>query len=178
LDESPFFPDKWKVIVPGGPPGRAATFARRFFVDPYDPELIYLLDSSEIKVSLDGGQSWRPDPFLQQALTSGGKLLISSPSVLTDMLFVRDERFTRFAFGDAGVFCTTNGLQWFTLLNSIALPGQPQSGFFDPVSNPSDRALYVSVEGRGVLRLGGIPLPEPFDPQVYGLLEFAAILEA
>src|SRR5207249_4465259 len=47
----------WNVIVPGGPPGRESFAATRFFVDPYNPSLIYLVDSTEIRVSLDGGAS-------------------------------------------------------------------------------------------------------------------------
>jgi hypothetical protein len=55
---------------------------------------------------------------------------------------------------------------------------RPESGFFDPLSNPADRALYVTVEGKSVLRVGGIPAPPPLDePPVYDLMEFAAILE-
>jgi hypothetical protein len=62
----------------------------------------------------------------------------------------------RFAFGTAGVFWTENfGVEWFPILKSIALPGRPESGFFDPLWNQSDRALYVDCEGRSILRSGG-----------------------
>ena len=169
----------WKTIVPGGPPGRSATSAFRFFVDPFRPEIIYLVDSSGIKVSLDGGESWLPEPGLTLAVTAGGKIRSPSRSVILDMLFSRGESRTRFAFGDAGVFCTVNGFDWFPVLDAIAIPGRPESGFFDPLSDPTDRALYVTLEGRSVLRVGGIPGPPPFEPPpVYDLLEFAAILEA
>jgi hypothetical protein len=167
----------WKPIVPGGPFGRSAGYALRFFVDPFDPEVIYLVDrSGVIKVSLDGGDSWLPERSLNRAVTAGDKIKSGTSSVLVDMLFSRGERATRFAFGDAGVFCTINGFEWFTLLDSIAIPGRPESGFFDPLSDPWDRALYVTFEGRSVLRLGDIPGPPPFQPpHVFDLMEYAAI---
>jgi hypothetical protein len=165
----------WRQIVPGGPPGRTATFARRFFADPYGPQVIYLLDLSAILISLDGGESWLQDPSLNEAATAGGRLSMSV-SILRDMLFVRGEPFTRFAFGNAGVVGTTDGFQWRTLLSSLALPGRPEGGFFDPVSDPSDRALYVACEGRGVLRVSPIPAPAVNPPPTFGFLEFAAIL--
>lgn len=169
----------WRTIVPGGPPGHSASFALRFFVDPFRPNLLYLVDSSGIKISLDGGENWLPDPGLTLVATAGGKIISPSRSVILDMLFGRGESRTRFAFGDAGVFCTVNGFDWFTVLDAIQIPGRPESGFFDPLSDPTDRALYVTVEGRSVLRVGGLPEPPPFDePPVYDLLEFAAIIEA
>jgi len=109
--------------------------------------------------------------------TAGGLIKMSS-TVIQDMLFVRNEPFTRFIFGDAGVFCTVNGFEWFPLLNTIAFPGRPESGFFDPVSDPANRALYVTVNGRGVLKLAPIPVPEIEPPPLIDLMEFAAILDA
>jgi photosystem II stability/assembly factor-like uncharacterized protein len=166
----------WKAIVPGGSTGATAEKARQFFVDPYNPKLIYLLDRSAIRASLDGGESWFVEPSLTQAATAGGLISVDSGFVLTDMLFVRNEPTTRFAFGRAGVMFTTDGFQWNTILSTLALPGYPESGFFDPVSNPSDRALYVNLEGRSVLRLSPIPAPEIQPPPVFGLFELAAIL--
>jgi hypothetical protein len=170
----------WKTIVPGGPPGRSASQALSFFVNPYDPAIIYLVDKlSGIKLSLDGGASWLPDARLAQAVSANRKIKNPSPTVISDMLFLRGEERTRFVFGDAGVFCTLDGFNWITLLDAIAIPGRPESGFFDPISDPNDRALYVELEGRSVLRLGGIPGPPPFQPPPeFDLLEFAAILEA
>jgi hypothetical protein len=172
----------WNPIVPGGPPGRQSVFAAKFFVDPYNPSLISLVDTppkrtGDIRVSLDGGASWLPEPSLKKAVTAGGLISISA-SVIQDILFVRNEPFTRFVFGDAGVFCTTNGFEWFPLLNSIAFPGRPESGFFDPVSDPANRSLYVSTNGRSVLRLSPIPGPEIEPASVIDLMEFAAIVEA
>ena len=68
---------QWRVLVPGGPPGRTATKARRFFVDPFNASLIYVLDSDAFRVSLDGGASWLFDDRLTDAVTGGGKLDIA-----------------------------------------------------------------------------------------------------
>jgi hypothetical protein len=146
----------WKTIVPGGPPGQAATGMISFFVDPHHPEIIYLVDKSGIKISLDGGGSWLPEMRLSLAVTANGKLRANTKSVSPDMIVSRGEEPTRFAFGDAGVFVTVNGFDWFTLLDAVAIPGRPESGFFDPLSDPFDRAVFVELEGRSILRAGPV----------------------
>ena len=160
---------KWDKIVTG---------ALRWFVDPFDPDTLYVLDYGGVKVSADGGASFQPDFWLNYVATAGGKLTISR-SLIQDMLFMRGERMTCFAFGTAGVFWSADfGVQWYTLLNSFALPGRPESGFFDPITDPADRALYVECESRGLLRIGGVPEQPPFQPPPPppDLMEFAAIL--
>jgi len=155
--------------VPVGP-------ALSWFVDPHDPDVIYVLDLQGVKLSVDGGASWFLDVDLTTAVTGAGKLTISA-SLLQDMVFSRGERQTVFAMGTAGVACTNNfGLTWFPVLNSVARPGRPESGFFDPLSDQSDRAVYVECEGRGVLRVGGLPALPPFQPQQpIDLMTFAAL---
>lgn len=167
----------WDKIVPSGPQGSIAGAALRWFVDPFDPGTIYVLDYGGVKVSADGGESFAPDFWLTYVVTADGKLSIGK-SLLQDMLFMRGERATRFAFGTAGVFWSADfGVQWYTLLNSFALPGRPESGFFDPITDPSDRALYVECEGRSLLRIGGVPEQPPFQPPPpFDLMELAAIL--
>jgi hypothetical protein len=145
-------------------------------VHPYEARVVYLLDNFAIKVSTDGGESWIVDRSLTGAATAGG-LLSLGPGVLRDMVFVREEPLTAFALGNAGVSYTLDGVQWFTLLSSLALPGRPEGGFFDPVGDPGDRALYVALEGRGVLRIGGVPAPARGAQPSFGLLEFAAIAD-
>lgn len=154
----------WNMIVPNNTLTTPVRSALRWFVDPYEPATIYVLDKDGVKVSADGGNSWFLDAHFTRAITADRKLTISA-SLLQNMLFMRGERQTRFAFGTAGVFWTDNfGIEWLTVLNSIALPGRPESGFFDPLSNQSDRGLYVECEGRSVLRIAGIPGPPPFQP--------------
>jgi hypothetical protein len=166
----------WDTIVPNITLLTPVKAALRWFVDPYEPNTIYVLDADGVKVSVDGGRSWDLDARFTRVITADGKLAIST-SLLQDMLFLRGERQTRFAFGTAGVFWTDNfGVEWLPIVNSIALPGRPESGFFDALSDPSDRALYVECEGRSILRIGGIPGPPPFQPPPpFDLMEFAAL---
>jgi hypothetical protein len=157
---------------------KIATGALRWFVDPFDRDTVYMLDYGGAKVSVDGGASFQPDFWLTYVATAGGKLSIGRP-LIQDMLFMRGERATRFAFGTAGVFWSADfGVQWYTLLNSFAFPGRPESGFFDPLTDPHDRALYVECEGRSIIRIGGVPEQPPFQPPPPppDLMEFAAIL--
>ena len=86
-------------------------------------------------------------------MTGGGKLDLTAGGVVRDMLFLRTERFTRFAFGSAGVMYTMDGVVWQALINSIAMGGCPESGFFDGITDPLNRTLYVELEGRSVLRI-------------------------
>ena len=167
---------QWVMLAPGGPPGRSAASAKRFFADPFNPALIYILDGATFRVSLDGGQSWIADPWLTAAMTGGGKLDLTVSGVVRGMLFLRTERFTRFAFGSAGVMYTTDGVVWQALINSIAMGGCPESGFFDGITDPLNRTLYVEFEGRSVLRISGLPAPPPPTPPDPLLLELAAIL--
>ena len=167
----------WDQIVPRNPTGSVPVgLALSWFVDPYDPDIIYVLDLQGVKLSIDGGVSWFLDVDLTTAVTGAGKLTISA-SLLQDMVFSPGERQTVFAMGTAGVACTDNfGVTWFPVLNSVARPGRPESGFFDPLSNQSDRAVYVECEGRGVLRVGGLPALPPFQPQQpIDLMTFAAL---
>ena len=166
----------WNMIVPNSALLTRVKSALRWFVDPYEPNTIYVLDADGVKVSTDGGRSWSVDARFTRVITADGKLTISA-SLLQDMLFLRGERQTRFAVGTAGVFWTENfGIEWVPIVNSIALPGRPESMFFDPLSNPSDRALYVDCENRSILRVGGIPGPPPFQPPTpFDLFEFAAL---
>jgi hypothetical protein len=171
----------WRLLVPGGPPGRSASTASRFWVDPFNPLVIYLLDFDRLRVSLDGGASWVFDADLTRAISGGGKLDLSQPrgafpTVLRDILFVRTEPFTRFAFGSAGVMCTVDGVVWQTLLNAVALGGCPESGFFDGITDPLDRTLYVELEGRSILRISGVPAPPILSSSDFSLMDLAAIL--
>jgi hypothetical protein len=144
----------WQPIVG---PGLAATQARRFFVDPYNPELIYVTDQDNIKLSDDGGRTWHRDLILEDAVTAHQQFSSNDAGVIQDMVFDRENRTTRFAVGVAGVFYTLDGRNWSRLLNTAALPSKPVSAFFDPVSDVCNRMLYVATDGHGILRIGPIP---------------------
>src|SRR5262249_29711024 len=148
----------WRRIVPGGPVGRQAFQARRFGVDPFNPSLIYIRDSGQFRLSLDGGASWIDDVNLTGAVTGNRKLSLAN--AFRDMLFVRSGN-RRFVFGTVGILMTDNGIDWHCVCNSIAMPGLPEAGFHDGVSNPSSPALYVVLEGRGLVRLDLVAPPPP-----------------
>jgi hypothetical protein len=168
----------WQPIVPA--PDGSATVARRFFVDPYDPNLLYIIDTNAIKRSDNGGLTWRVEPNLDRAVTEDGTFsytvnltgLPTNPgagAVIQDMIFDRLERKMRFAVGNAGVFFTLDGEHWQRLLSTQALPGHPVAAYFDRISDPFNRALYVAMNGRGLLQLLPIrvenadlePIPPP-----------------
>lgn len=153
----------WQQIVPSPaqtPAAKAAQSAQRFFADPFDPNTIYLLDAAAVKRSDDGGATWEVDAGLDNAVTENHQYSYTGDfSVIKDMVFVRGEDRTRFAIGNAGVYYTADGKTWIRLLSSSALPGHPVSAYFDNISDPCDPALYVALDGRGLLRIDPILAP-------------------
>ena len=157
----------WRRIVPGG----GSTIAPRFFVNPYNPNVIYILDEQDVKRSDDGGASWRQDASLQQQLTCGGRIPVSrAPQsdlydnvevVLTDMQFDPYLGNVRFAIGEGGVFYTDDAVNWHRLLDAGAIPGRPMNIYYDWVSETGHGTLYVSFAGRGLLRIGPVPTQQP-----------------
>ncbi len=157
----------WQQLVPGG----GSTVARRFFVDPYVPTTIYLLDTDHVRRSDDGGLSWVLDTNLEQQLTCGGRIPASRDEdddgqgdhydvILSDMQFDPFDPRRRFAVGLVGAFMTTDGVTWERLLDTGAMRGRPANCYFDWVSQPSDPALYVSFAGRSIVKISG------FVPQI------------
>jgi hypothetical protein len=112
------------------------------------------------------GASGRRDVSLGNAVTENGAFsleadlgpIVGEGMVIRDMIFDPVERGTRFAIGNAGVFFTLDGKHWMRLLSSTALSGYPVSAYFDRVSDPANRALYVAVSGRSILKLSPIPI--------------------
>lgn len=157
---APGMPD-WQQIVPSPttiPPAVQAQHANRFFVDPFNPNTIYLFDDTAIRRSDDGGATWPVDVNLDNAITENHRFAYFADfSVLKDLIFVRGEKGTHFAVGNAGVFFTLNGANWSRLLSTSAFPSHPVSAYFDNISDACDRSLYVAMAGRGLLRLDPIP---------------------
>jgi hypothetical protein len=56
-----------------------------------------------------------------------------------------------------GAFFTTDGVTWDRLLDTSARPGLPTSCYYDSVSDPSARALYVAFGERGVVKISPLP---------------------
>jgi photosystem II stability/assembly factor-like uncharacterized protein len=149
----------WERLVPRG----NVTSARRFFVDPYRPSLIYVLDQKQVWRSEDGGDTWQVDSNLQQQLTCHKLIPIErQPAdlidlVLQDMQFDPYLSLTRIAVGIGGVFFTNDGVNWNRLMDTAALPGRPTNCYYDWVSNPCERSVYVGLSGRSLVRIGPLP---------------------
>jgi hypothetical protein len=157
---------QWQRIVPG--PNNVPAVARRFFVDPYRPQLVYVLDSDHVRRSDDGGSTWTADESLERALTQARAFPFSIPydgnpaeRLLRDMLFDHARARYRFAVGPAGVFYTLDGRAWRHLILSAAVAALPNNAAYDPFSDRCNRALYVTTSNRGLLRLR--PLPPDWD---------------
>ena len=146
----------WQQLIPGG----GATQAKRFFVSPYDPNLLYVIDDDRIKRSDDGGGSWHVDESLERMVTCNGRIPAdrdeasdTSQVVLSDMQFDPFDGNRRFAVGTAGAFMTTDGVNWQRVLDTGAMRGLPTNCFFDQWSSPSDPSLYVGFAGRGIVKI-------------------------
>lgn len=154
----------WQQVVPVAAGNVGPSLARRFFVDPYRPNLLYVLDPDHVYRSDDGGATWVVDASLERAITENGAFPLDLTSeasfeqiVLRDMTFDPAVPGFRFAVGPAGVFATTNGVDWTHLLLSSAAGFRPGNAVYDRMSDPCARMLYVSTSNRGLLRLGPLP---------------------
>jgi hypothetical protein len=152
----------WRPLVPA--PSGSPRFARRFFVDPYRPSRLYVLDRTDVLRTDDGGATWTVDASLRDALTEHGAFPVditfeagSSQALLRDMAFDAVEAGRLFATGPAGVFATLDGLAWRHLWLSSAGGARPNNLAYDRESDPCIRMLYVATSNRGVLRLGPLP---------------------
>lgn len=149
-------------------PGGGAYSMTRFFVDPYRPNLIYLLDQDHVKRSDDGGHTWQADTNLETQLTRNTEIPVSANDissglgdhfdlVLTDMQFDPATPLVRFAVGQGGAFGTNDGgASWIRLLHSGALPGRPANCYYDWITDQADPALYVALAGRSLIKLSSL----------------------
>ena len=154
---------QWKPIVSGTP----ADHARRFFVDPWRPKVLYLIDDSAVRRSGNSGDTWQIDQALSDAVSGAGEWNFACTDIfclLNDMAFDPTSSTRRFAAGVAGVFYTAGGVHWTRLLDTRSIPSRPLSLWFDPLTNPVADALVVGTMGRGVLRLSPVPDTDPVRP--------------
>jgi hypothetical protein len=157
----------WNQLVPTSASAQIQVInANRFFVSPYQPKLIYVLDNDQVVRSDDGGQTWQVDQSLEQQLTWNGQIQITGQEdplgirehfdlVLTDMQFDPFNPLVRFAIGAGGAFMTTDGETWTRLLHTGALPGRPSSCYYDFNSDPL-ATLYVAFAGRSLVKITGL----------------------
>jgi hypothetical protein len=151
----------WQQLIPGG----GANQAKRFFVSPYDPNLLYVIDGDRIKRSDDGGTAWQVDESLERMVTCDGRIPAgrdefgdTTQVVLSDMQFDPFDGARRFAVGVAGAFMTVDGVNWQRLLDTGAMRGLPTNCFFDQWSAPSDPSLYVGFAGRSIVKISDLGL--------------------
>jgi hypothetical protein len=161
----------WNQIVPARPiPGKSvgAAKAGRFFVHPYLPNVIYILDQHHVKRSDDGGATWNVDQGLEKELTWNGQITITNNAdpagigeffdlVLTDMKFDPNFFAARFAVGAGGAFMTVDGVAWTRLLHTAALAGRPSSCYLDSMSEAT-ATLYVAFAGRSIVKIPNLLL--------------------
>jgi hypothetical protein len=152
----------WLQMVPAtGGPQKAV----RFYVDPYRPERIYLIDSDHAWRSGDGGNKWVKDTKLEAALTENGAFPMVAPSgggtpgrtpfeaQLQDFAFDPNDANTMFAAGPAGVFMTSDGVNWIVLASAASLSTRVASLLLDTISDPTARILYAATPYRGLLKI-------------------------
>jgi hypothetical protein len=157
LDTDAAGTQSWKPLVSGS---AATGSAVRFFVDPWNDQVVYRLDTDAVRRSDYRGDSWSVDRELSAAVTAGGSWpwgCSGHRCPLNDMAFDPNDRLRRFAAGVAGVFWTADGKHWQRLLDTRAIPSRPISLWFDPLTDPSDRTLLVANMGRSILRIHPIP---------------------
>ena len=120
----------WQQIAPAtGGPQKAV----RFYVDPYRPERIYLIDADHVWRSGDGGNKWAKDAKLEATLTENGAFPMVAPSgggtpgrtpfeaQLQDFAFDPNDAKTMLAAGPAGVFMTSDGVNWNVLASAASV---------------------------------------------------------
>lgn len=140
------------------------------FINPYNPDHLFVLTATGIKVSVDGGRSFQDDDVLTRLVTGSGRFSLvgnfsddpqfsavgsrgrASPiGTLSHIAFSREDS-NEVVAGSAftGVFYTNGDGNWRNL--SPLLP-QPLSA----VSSVGIdcEAIYVALEGRSVVRIAG-----------------------
>jgi hypothetical protein len=175
----------WQLLVPGNqanPPVGAPGISQRFFVDPYRPNRLYVLDKSHVWRSEDGGTHWTVETSLERNLTENGAFPFvavddgsAQPVLLRDMNFDSTRPNYRFAVGPAGVFYTLDGTNWDHLLLSSASAIQPTNSTYDSVTDFCSRSLYVATTDRGLLKLS--PLPPDWDFPIGSLEEVSGHIQ-
>jgi hypothetical protein len=120
----------WQQLVPGG----GASAARRFFVNPYNPSLIYIIDAQDVKRSDDGGITWQIETSLQAQLTGGA-----------------------LCGGRRGRVLHQRRREMGTPAGQRRAARPAGELHYDWISNPSSRALYVGFAGRSIVRISPLP---------------------
>ncbi len=158
--------------------------AYNLYVNPYDADVLYASDLGDgaIKVSEDGGATWRVDRTLTNLATNFGEFtfdcgyparsdgpartsIFAFACPLQSMVFDRNHPNLRVAALTPGgvAISRDSGRHWIPLLVTNNGPfdnGPPEfpfSIFYDPTDNPStgQPSLYVALVGKSVKRVDG-----------------------
>jgi len=155
----------WQEITFATPAG--AMFALGFFVDPYRPQTLYIIDRTNAAIyrSDNGGTTCVRDDALTAAVTENGAFhapltdsFYNTESIINDMLFDPDDAARRFAVAYTGTYYTLDGQHWSRIMSTSALPQHSQMATLDTQSDPCNHALYIATVGRGILRLKPLPV--------------------
>jgi hypothetical protein len=152
----------WQKVVPAA---QGPAQAVRFYSDPYRAERIYVLDNAHVWVSTDFANTWKADAKLEAMLTENGAFPFVAPSagntlgrtpfeaLLQDMAFDPSDAKTIYAAGPAGVFSTSDGVNWKVLVSAASLGTRVMSMFLDTVTDPAIPVIYLATPFRGLLKL-------------------------
>ena len=159
----------WTEIVPVAVGATGPRSVQQFFVDPYRPNILYVLDTDHVYRSNNGGTTWSVDTELELELTDNGSTSVNvsadpnpGRALLRDMIFDPVLQGYRFAIGPVGVFYTSDGATWKPLLQACAMLVRPNNAYYDRESNPCIRALYVTTSNAGLLKITGLPPDTPY----------------
>jgi hypothetical protein len=176
----------WQLVMGSGTTRLNQAF--NLFVNPEDPNELYATDLGSfgptqfaIKVSRDGGQTWRAIPQLKDIATNFGEFdfdcgnfphgrrtyrdkdILGNQCPLQQIVFVRGHPEIRIAVLYPGglAFSRNKGLNWIALNATHALPAEqpielPDTAFYDPWPNPNgNSSIFVALQGKGLKRLDG-----------------------
>jgi len=146
-------------------PHSGAATATRFWVNPFNPADVYLLDagtpgnpSAQAAVKRWTSRGWIVDPALTRIASNNGEFTLNCDSFpscgINDILFVPGGHL-RFAAGKGGVFRSQDGTTWSRLFTTDQIPGNAQGLAFDARTG----SLYVGMNSRGLIRLDDVACP-------------------
>ncbi len=130
-----------------------------FGVDPNNPLHVIAVDSgtNQMKITIDGGATWTPDPVLTTLVTGNGQFLFSDPNfgITAHVIAFDPSNGNRILVGTEanGIIASLDGGQtWGPMFQSSQVPAIT-SFFFDEVQN----TILVSSYGRGLWKLSIVP---------------------
>jgi hypothetical protein len=139
------------------------------FINPYDPDHLFVLTNIGIMESNDGGISFHPETELTRLITENSKFLLretysgynstdvvdaaraGNMSIVSHLDFYRDDPRQVVACSPvSGVFYRNTDGNWKNLTSLLPRP-------LSPISTVAIdcQAIYVAAEGRGVLKISG-----------------------